>query len=161
MRFLIRCRFSRGGLGQDFAWSERERGGKPGDENAWDTFRENELPKIIERARGAEVTAEPCWWSVWQSRHQKQRLVYADPPYMSNTRKAKKAYGQFEMNRFGHFWLVAALRAHSGPAAISGYRNYDYDRWLHDWRRIDFEMPNNSGQSKKKQRRVDALWINW
>jgi hypothetical protein len=32
-RFLIRCRFSRGGLGQAFAWSERQRGGRPGDEN--------------------------------------------------------------------------------------------------------------------------------
>ena len=64
-RFLIRCRFSRGGLGKDFAWSERQRGGRPGDENAWETFRDTELPKIVGRARGVEVTSEPCWWTVW------------------------------------------------------------------------------------------------
>ena len=161
VRFLIKCRFSRGGLGESFAWSQRKRGGKPGDENAWDTFREIELPKISERARGLSITNEPCWWTVWQSREKAHCLVYCDPPYQASTRTSKGAYGPFEMTRVQHSWLVAALRAHSGPAAISGYRSYDYDRWLRDWRRFDFEMPNNSGQSKKKQRRIDSLWINW
>ena len=79
MRFLITCRFSRGGLGKSFAWSDRERGGKPGDENAWDTFRTNELPRIIARARGVEFANDACWWTVWQSRQQIHRLIYADP----------------------------------------------------------------------------------
>jgi len=160
-RFLIRCRFSRGGLGKDFAWSERQRGGRPGDVNAWETFRESELPKIIARARGVEVTGDPCWWSVWESREKIHRLIYCDPPYMPKTRAAKNAYGPYEMTPLQHFWLVAALRAHSGPAAISGYRCDEYDRWLGDWRRFDFQMPNNAGQGKRKQRRTESLWINW
>jgi site-specific DNA-adenine methylase len=160
-RFLVRCRFSRGGLGTSFAWSERTRGGKPGDENAWDTFRENELPKIIERARGVEVTHDPCWWTVWESRHKIGRLIYADPPYMPHTRSARAAYGPYEMTPLHHFWLVAALRAHGGPAAISGYRCGEYDQWLSGWRRFDFDMPNNAGQTRRKQRRLDSLWINW
>ena len=159
--FVVRSRFSRGGLGKSFAWSTRLRGGKPGDENAWDTYRQKSLPQIIERAQGVVVTNEPCWWSVWQSRHHPNRLIYADPPYVKETRTAKKAYGKFEMTRLQHFWLVAALRAHPGPAAVSGYRCADYDRWLHDWRRVDFEMPNNSGQKKRKQRRCESLWLNW
>lgn len=160
-RFLIRCRFSRGGLGKDFAWSARLRGGRPGDENAWHTFREKELPKIVARARGVEVRSDPCWRTVWGSRDNIQRLIYADPPYMPKTRTAKTAYGPYEMTPFQHLRLVAALRMHSGPAAISGYRCEEYDRWLHDWRRFDFEMPNNAGQSKRKQRRRESLWINW
>jgi DNA adenine methylase len=160
-RAIIKCRFSRGGLGKDFAWSERLRGGRPGDENAWETFRERELPRIIERARGIEVTSDPCWWTVWESRHRIQRLIYADPPYMRETRTAKRAYGPHEMTRLHHFWLVAALRTHSGPAAISGYRCPAYDRWLDDWRRFDFDMPNNSGQGRRKQRRTESLWVNW
>ena len=160
-RFLIRCRFSRGGLGRDFAWSDRERGGRPGDENAWETFRAHELPKIIARARGVEVTTAPCWWTVWESREKVQCLIYADPPYMPKTRSAKNAYGAYEMTPLQHFWLVAALRAHGGPAAISGYRCDEYDRWLRDWRRFDFDMPNNAGQSRRKQRRTESLWINW
>lgn len=161
VRFLIERRFSRGGLGMTFAWSERKRGGIPGDENAWNTFRESQLPKIIDRARGIEVIEEPCWWTVWQSRKKTQRLIYADPPYMKKTRTAKQAYGPFEMTRLHHFWLIAALRAHSGPAAISGYRCDDYDRWLRGWRRFDFNVPNNSGQNRKKQRRTESLWTNW
>jgi len=161
IRFLVRCRFSRGGLGQSFAWSERLRGGRPGDENAWETFRGKELPKIMERARGVQVTNDPCWWTVWQSRRRVQRLIYADPPYMRHTRTASDAYGAYEMSRLHHFWLVAALRAHSGFAAISGYRCPEYDKWLSDWRRIDFEMPNNAGQGREKQRRVESLWLNW
>lgn len=160
-RFLIRCRFSRGGLGTDFGWSERLRGGRPGDVNAWETFREFELPKIIARARGVEVTSGPCWWTVWESRDKIHRLVYADPPYIPKTRVAKDAYGRYEMTPLQHFWLVAALRAHSGPAAISGYRCDEYDRWLHDWRRFDFDMPNNAGQGRRKQRRTESLWVNW
>ena len=65
------------------------------------------------------------------------------------------------MTPLQHFWLVAALRAHSGPAAISGYQCDEYDRWLRDWRRFDFEMPNNAGQTRLKQRRTESLWINW
>lgn len=160
-RFLIRCRFSRGGLGKDFAWSERLRGGRPGDENAWHTFRENELPRIIARAQGVEVRNGPCWRTVWESRKKVERLLYCDPPYMPKTRTAKTAYGPFEMTPIQHARLIAALRAHSGPAAISGYRCDEYDRWLHDWRRFDFEMPNNAGQNKRKQRRCESLWINW
>jgi DNA adenine methylase len=161
IRFLVRCRFSRGGLGKSFAWAKRLRGGRPGDENAWATFRAEELPKIVERARGVEVTSDPCWWTVWESRRHVHRLIYADPPYMRQTRTAADAYGAYEMSPLHHFWLVAALRAHSGPAAISGYRCAEYDRWLSDWRRIDFDMPNNAGQSREKQRRTESLWLNW
>ncbi len=161
VRYLIQCRFSRGGLGTSFAWSERKRGGLPGDENAWYSFRDTELSKIIERANGADVVEEPCWWTVWQSRAKAHRLIYSDPPYLPGTRTAKKAYGPFEMTRMQHSWLVAAMRAHSGPAAISGYRSDDYDQWLKDWRRFDFDMPNNAGQTEKKQRRIECLWTNW
>lgn len=165
INFMIRSRFSRGGLGHTFAWSDRLRGGKPGDLHSWDTFCSDSLPMIIERTYGVEVVDDPCWWTVWESRDRVQRLIYADPSYMRETRTSKDAYGPFEMTRMHHFWLVSALRAHSGPAAISGYRSGDYDRWLKDWRRIDFDMPNNSGQrlNKKgnKQRRIESLWINW
>jgi site-specific DNA-adenine methylase len=161
LRFLVTRRFSRGGLGKNFAWSDRIRGSLPGDENAWDTFRSEELPRIIARARGVEVTSQPCWWTVWESRDKVQTLVYGDPPYWTGTRTAKNAYGPYEMSPLQHFWLVAALRAHSGPAAISGYRCAEYDRWLRDWRRFDFEMPNNAGQTRRKQRRTESLWVNW
>ena len=158
---IVASRFSRGGLGKTFAWSTRARGGKPGDANSWDTFRAESLPKIVSRAQGVEVVQQSCCRAVWESRQRVQRLIYADPPYMPDTRTAKQAYGTYEMTPLQHAKLVAALRCHAGPAAISGYRCREYDRWLSDWRRLDFDMPNNSGQTKKKQRRCESLWINW
>jgi DNA adenine methylase len=160
-KFIVKSRFSRGGLGKSFAWSTRTRGGKPGDANSWDTFRSDTLPKIIERAANVKVLDEPCWWTIWESRNSPTRLIYVDPPYLQSTRTAKKAYGTFEMRELQHSWLCAALRVHAGPAAISGYRSDAYDRWLHDWRRFDFEVANNSGQGKTKQRRCESLWVNW
>lgn len=158
---VVRSRFSRGGLGKTFAWSDRTRGGQPGDVNSWRTFRRETLPKIIRRTLGVEVVEQNCWQTVWESRERIQRLVYADPPYMPETRTAKTAYGPHEMTPLQHAKLVVALRRHAGPAAISGYRCPEYDRWLSDWRRLDFDMPNHSGQGKKKQRRCESLWINW
>lgn len=99
--------------------------GRPGDENAWHTFRENELPKIIDRARGVEVLEDRGWRTVGQSRNALQRLIYADQSYVPKTRTVKTAYGPFEMTPYQHARLVTALRAHSGPAAISGYRCED------------------------------------
>jgi hypothetical protein len=40
-----------------------------------------------------------------------EHLIYADPPYMPDTRTAKKAYGPHEMTPLQHFWLVGALFA--------------------------------------------------
>jgi len=34
-------------------------------------------------------------------------------------------------------------------------------RWLDNWRQFDFDVPNNAGQSNRKQRRTESLWINW
>ena len=113
MRFLVTCRFSRGGLGKSFAWSGRERGGKPGDENAWDTFRSNELPRIIARAHGVEFTHEACWWTVWESRHKIHRLIYADPlcgPPHNGSSVAHPV--MWRPARFlGDLWVVAVLDA--------------------------------------------------
>jgi hypothetical protein len=43
--------------------------------------------------------------------------------------------------------------------AISGYANPLYDSVLRDWERVEFSMPNHSGQTRVKQRRVEVLWI--
>ena len=54
VRFLVRNRFSRGGLGKTFAWSERLRGGQPGDKNGWKTI-QKQLPAIAERLQGVTL----------------------------------------------------------------------------------------------------------
>lgn len=155
--FLIRNRFSRGGLGKDFAWSDRLRGGQPGDANAWETIK-GELPAIVERVRRVEFH---CCDAVQLIRSNDSigTLFYCDPPYLSETRTVKKAY-QHEMTRDDHAALLGALKACRGMVFLSGYRNPIYDEVLAGWKRIDFEIANHSGQGKTKQRRVECLWTN-
>jgi hypothetical protein len=50
--YVVR-RMSRGGLKKAFAWSDRERGGQPGDVNAWETMLDL-LPEISGRLQGGE-----------------------------------------------------------------------------------------------------------
>ena len=51
--FILR-RMSRGGMKKIFAWSDRLRGGKPGDVNAWNTILE-QLPLISERVKNTII----------------------------------------------------------------------------------------------------------
>lgn len=56
---LVRRRMSRGG-GRSLAWSERLRGGRPGDRNAWETFQAGHLPRVVARLRGVASRRAPA-----------------------------------------------------------------------------------------------------
>ncbi len=155
---MIRNRFSRGGLGKTFAWSERLRGGKPGDANAWDTIRA-ELPAIADRVRGVEFHCCHARELVAEYGPFPETLIYADPPYMHSTRTARKAYGEFEMGDSDHGHLLNMLTIGGASVAISGYRCDLYDTALAGWERHEWDLPNNSGQGATKQRRIECLWI--
>jgi DNA adenine methylase len=155
--FIVRNRFSRGGLGKTFAWSERLRGGRPGDMNAWETIKA-ELPLIAGRMRDVEFHCRTAV-DVIRQLDRPGTLFYLDPPYLHETRTAKKAYAH-EMSRQDHFVLLEQLQTIQGVAMLSGYRSELYDDSLADWRRVDFDMPNHSGQGATKQRRTECLWIN-
>lgn len=154
--FLVQNRFSRGGLGKDFAWSDRLRGGQPGDANAWDTIRA-ELPAIAERVRGVEFHRSDAI-DLIRANDSPDALTYADPPYLHETRTVRDAY-RHEMSRDQHAALLECLRGCRGAVMLSGYRSPLYDAALAAWRRVEFDMPNHSGQGRVKQRRVECVWI--
>lgn len=155
--FLVRNRFSRGGLGKDFAWSDRLRGGQPGDVNAWKTILE-ELPAIAERIRRVEFNCCDAVQLI-RSNDGPATLHYCDPPYLHETRTHTTAY-EHEMTRGDHERLLSALLSCRGKVFLSGYRNALYDEALKKWVRHDFEIANHSGQGKTKQRRIECLWTN-
>jgi DNA adenine methylase len=159
LRTLIVNRFSRGGLGGTFAWSERLRGGKPGDANAWDTIRA-EIPAIAARVALVDFACVDGINEI--ARHDgPDTLTYCDPPYLHETRTTRDAYDH-EMSAGQHAQLLDVLESCKGKVAISGYRSPLYDVALdRRWRRVDFDMPNHSGQGKAKQRRVECLWMNY
>jgi DNA adenine methylase len=157
--FLVRNRFSRGGLGKDFAWSDRLRGGQPGDVNAWETIKA-ELPAIAERIKGVRFYHTSAIDMILD-RDAPDTLHYCDPPYLHETRTAKKAYA-FEMDRDDHAYLLNILLGIKGTFVLSGYPSdlYDATARVGGWHRIEIDIANHSGQGKAKQRRTECLWSN-
>lgn len=155
---LVMRRMSRGGMKQHFSWSERLRGGRPGDLNAWETFK-NLLPKIAERLKGVEVSNKDATDLVQENKNP-DTLIYLDPPYVKTTRTSKSVY-DCEMTDEEHRLLAAAATTSSAKVIVSGYDCPLYQELYKGWRVITKEVPNNAGQGKTKQRRVECLWLNY
>lgn len=155
--FIVKNRMSRGGLGKDFAWSDRQRGGQPGDVNAWQTVVAC-LPLVAHRLKGVTLSSRPAS-QVIKECDGEGTLFYLDPPYLHETRTTKKAYA-FEMTRPEHEQLLVLLQGLKGKVFLSGYRSALYDEALAGWRRHEFEIANHSGQGKNKQRRLECVWEN-
>jgi DNA adenine methylase len=156
VRFIVRHRFSRGGMGKTFAWSERLRGGRPGDLNAWETIKA-QLPAIASRLRGVRLECRDAM-EVIREYDEPGTLFYLDPPYPHATRTATAAY-RYELTHGEHVALLDLIRATRGLVAISSYSNPLYDRALAGWDRHEIPMPNHAGQGRTKERRVEVLWV--
>jgi DNA adenine methylase len=158
VRSLVRNRFSRGGLGKDSAWSDRLRGGRPGDENSWRLIKA-ELPLISDRLQGVELR--------WQDGVELLKefagpdtLAYLDPPYVPETRTAKREF-RHEMTQVDHVRLLETIVHSKSHITISGYHNSLYDGFLRDWHTVEWNLPNHSSQAKQKQRRIEVMWMNF
>lgn len=83
-------------------------------------------------------------------------LVYADSPYLrQSVHGTRDRLYRYEMTDDDHAELLAALKAHPGPALASGYRTDLYDAELSDWRRVEFDAAAEHGRP-----RVECLWLN-
>ena len=81
-------------------------------------------------------------------------LIYADPPYLLETRGGKQY--KYEMNEQDHVELLDALKQHKGSVILSGYMSEMYDRELAGWTCI---MRKSYNQNKDP--RTEVLWCNF
>lgn len=164
---IVNSRMSRGGMGKNFAWQERDRGGQPGEVNSWQTFVWNHAPRVVERCRNwfalcrdALDLADPATspdGGVANTAH----LYYYDPPYVKTTRTAPNVY---RVDGFDHVRFIRIVRNAPARIAISGYANELYATELtpaNGWTRHEFHIVNHAGQNKKKGDRVENLWTNF
>lgn len=155
---LVSRRMSRGGLGKHFSWSRRLRGGRPGDENAWETFK-NLLPLINKRLQNVEIQCNDQL-KVIKDNDSPDTLFYCDPPYVHSTRSAPNAY-ELEMTDNQHKELGETLNSIQGKALISGYDCPLYQSMFKNWRCTAKTVKNNAGQTKTKSSRIEVLWLNY
>lgn len=155
--FVLR-RMSRGGLKNAFAWSNRNRGGQPGDVNAWETIIE-QLPRIAERVKETYILNE-SGVNVIRAFDDEHALLYVDPPYLPETRVTTNAY-EYEMTTDDHIELAEYLNKFKGKVVISGYMSQLYKRLYKGWKCHKKKIANHASQQKKKSIKIEHLWCNF
>ena len=81
-------------------------------------------------------------------------LIYADPPYMLETRSGRIYKHEFSTE--DHRTLLSLLLDHSGPVVLSGYHNDLYDAMLFEWKR--YEKPVQTEAANVK---TEVIWCNF
>lgn len=152
-------RMSRGGMKNAFAWSDRLRGGQPGDVNAWETALE-QIPALSERLQTVYIFNKPAI-EVIRAFNKSNTLLYVDPPYLHSTRAAKKVYEKFEMSEDDHRRLLDALCCFRGKVIVSGYDSELYNEFFANWTKVTRDIVNHSSQSKTKEYKTEILWKNF
>ena len=162
VRHFVVNRMSRGGMGKAFAWSERKRGGTPGDLNAWNTALA-QLHMLHTKLQHGPVTIlnEDCIGLIKKLGDEPRNFLYVDPPYYHPARKSLKVYAH-EMSVEQHQALLTECLAAKCRIMRRGYLNELYDLVLTQlgWRCVQVDMANHSGQNDIKQRRVECVWLN-
>jgi len=82
-------------------------------------------------------------------------LIYADPPYLHDTRVAHGYAYKHEMTDVDHTELLKTLMEHRGLVLLSGYDHELYNDTLCGWRK---ETLNTTAERGAK--RTECLWIN-
>lgn len=116
-----------------------------------------ELPgKILEaaeRLRGVQIECRPAAELIRRFAYPNV-LIYADPPYMLETRHGKQY--RCEMSDQDHEELLDVLLAHKGPVLISGYDSPLYNDRLRGWHREEAVS-----YSQVASRKTEVLWMNF
>ena len=117
----------------------------------------NRMPEMLLQAacrlKDVQIENRPALDLIKKFNHDNV-LIYADPPYLLNTRGGKQY--QCEMNEQDHVELLAALYDHKGYVILSGYPSDMYDRELRGWNKIHRKSYNQNSDA-----RTEVLWYNF
>ncbi len=111
------------------------------------------IMQAAERLRGVQIECRPAA-EVIRRFNYPNVLIYADPPYMLDTRHGKQY--RCEMSDDDHEELLSVLLKHKGPVLLSGYDNALYNDRLRDWHREEIDCRSQSGSRTK-----EILWMNF
>ncbi|HUT88715.1 MAG TPA: DNA adenine methylase [Thermoguttaceae bacterium] len=160
--FFVRCRQSLAGRMQEFATLSRRRTRRGMNEqvSAWLSAIEG-LPEVHARLKRVAILCRDAL-DVIRQQDGPETLFYLDPPYWPDARTAKEVY-RYEMTQTQHVDLLKRLSHIKGRFLLSGYRNPTYDRHAADWewRRVDFDLPNNAAGGAQKRRMTECVWMNY
>lgn len=128
-------------------------GGKsPNPAKAW-----NELPETLlfatERLKNAQIEKKNAIELI-KSLKGKDTFIYADPPYLMNTRK-KYLYNH-EMTDDEHFEMLKTLCESDCKIMVCGYDSDLYNETLNGWRKF-----NKNTTAECSVKRTEFIWLNY
>lgn len=154
-RFLVRCCQGFGSkLSDRVGWKNTKQPVGPYNARIWDKMPEAILT-ATSRLKNAQIENTDAIQLIQDYRNP-DTLIYADPPYLGNTRNGKRMYRREMMESEKHISLLLALKQHTGPVIISGYDNQLYDEYLTGWRK-EYHI----GRSNAGGKRQEVLWLNY
>ena len=103
--------------------------------------------QATERLRGVQIENRPAVELIEKFNYPNV-LIYADPPYMLNTRHGKQY--RCEMDYVDQNDLLEVLLQHKGPVLLSGYDNDLYNDRLHGWHREETICYSQACSKKEK-----------
>jgi DNA adenine methylase len=155
-RFIVRCWQAHATrLGNRTGWRHNIQGPNGG-LTGWDRL-PGDIKKMAKRLIGVQIENRLATELIDRYKFP-EVLVYADPPYLWETRtdrdRGRKMY-EFEMTDTDHVELLDVLDKHPGPVILSGYACPLYDERLKHWTRR-----THKAQAEKGLERTEVLWIN-
>lgn len=113
------------------------------------------LLECVERLKWAQLFNRDAL-AMTQDYNAPEVCIYADPPYLGDTRGCEGNLYRHEMkDPQEHALLLGILLAHPGPVVLSGYAHPLYDTALKDWTRLDVAAIGEKGA-----KRTEVLWVN-
>lgn len=153
--FYIKCNMGHGFRtnGEKVGWKNDVQGR----ERAYALKYWNDLPlqiiEVAERLKKVQIDNRPAEELIPRFNHSNV-LIYADPPYMLETRHGKQY--RCEMDRQQHENLLEVLKAHKGPVILSGYETELYNDVLRNWIRY-----YRTSYSQTASRKTEVLYMNF
>jgi site-specific DNA-adenine methylase len=83
-------------------------------------------------------------------------FIYADPPYLFETRKSQRPIYKYEFTKDEHARLLKKLLTLECMICISGYESDLYNDLLVGWRKVYYYQVDRAGRKRK-----ECLWCNF
>ena len=157
-RFAVRCWMTFGASPRKSnGWrftSAKDYNGGPDNPKLW-----ARMPACIREASArlleAQIEKRPAL-DVIKRYNGQNVLIYADPPYIKNTRNAHgNIYHHDEMTESDHEELLWSLKAHTGMVVLSGYDSDMYNDILNGWQKESIRT-----MAERAAKRTECLWVN-
>lgn len=117
------------------------------------------MPPTARRLKAVSLEARPALEIIEKYGAHDDVLIYADPPYLANTRSSNRSDYRCDMgDEPPHRELAAALRAAAAAVVLSGYHSPLYDDLYSGWH--VHEIATGTGQGGSYDPRTEVLWSN-